>query len=66
MKKNVIIFTEKEIETIEFLAVLKNYKQLTLTDVSNCDNPHCVDGVVDGVVDEIYEEKIYCSNCEDK
>tara|TARA_R110000824_G_scaffold256008_1_gene444940 strand:+ start:451 stop:639 length:189 start_codon:yes stop_codon:yes gene_type:complete len=62
MKKNVIIFTEKEIETIEFLAVLKNYKQLTLTDVSNCDNPHCVDGVVD----EIYEEKIYCSNCEDK
>jgi hypothetical protein len=35
---------------------------LNLFNVSNCDNTHCIDGVVD----EVYGEKIYCSNCEDK
>ena len=62
MKKNVIKFTEEEIEMFEFLVVLKNYKELTLNDVSNCDNPFCVDGVVA----IIYEEEIYCSYCKDK
>jgi hypothetical protein len=33
-----------------------------LHSVSDCDNPHCEDGVTD----EIYGEKIYCSNCENK
>jgi hypothetical protein len=37
-------------------------KKLKIDDVSKCDNTHCIDGVVD----EVYGEKIYCSNCEDK
>ena len=41
---------------------LKQGQALNIQNVSNCDNPHCEDGVTD----EIYGEKIYCSNCENK
>ena len=37
-------------------------KLFSIQNVSNCENPHCEDGVTD----EIYGEKIYCSNCENK